>query len=163
MARPKKTWDDVKQELRTCVSKQPGGCWLWTGPRFNHGAGRIHYGGRQHQAHRLAWYALTGKWPDRVYQICRDPLCVSPHHLRGSTKYRKRGDPPKKVDPKMTMLVGMTGGTVSHLTVEPYRGEKRTTLCGRKASTVNMSNAVLSVLPLCASCESKIKIDTRPD
>ena len=165
MSRPRKTWADVRHELRTKV--RPGGstgCLLWTGPTFNHGAGRVHFDGRQHQAHRLVWYAMTGQWPDQVRQTCKNPLCISPRHLVAPRRTeREEAEPPRLVSFKDVVLVGLTGGQVAHLTAEPYRaGESRLALCGQKATTVTMPDSVLAVLPLCKVCKTKIDPQTLP-
>lgn len=64
----------------------PGGCWLWTAARNNHGYGVIRVGGRGGRlwlAHRLSW--LLHHWPIPqglcILHQCDVPACTNPAHL----------------------------------------------------------------------------------
>lgn len=66
-----------------------GECWMWTGPRFTNGYGRIYVPGlgRKVSAHRVAWVVAHGSIPAAavVLHECDTPLCVNPAHLRLGT------------------------------------------------------------------------------
>lgn len=59
-----------------------GDCWLWTG-YVKLGYGRVTYGGRTWQAHRLAWEMEHGPVPTglELDHLCRRKNCVRPSHL----------------------------------------------------------------------------------
>lgn len=67
------------------------GCWLWTGARFQRGAGptrvltygQFYYGNHLGPAHRFAWEVTHGPIPDGllVCHHCDVMHCVRPEHL----------------------------------------------------------------------------------
>lgn len=63
------------------------GCWIWTGPVFNHGYGHfsITHGSAKWvtTAHRASYIMSHGEIPDGMYVChrCDKPLCVNPAHL----------------------------------------------------------------------------------
>jgi hypothetical protein len=61
------------------------GCWLWTGPKNNHGYGRV---GPNLYVHRLAYEQLVGQIPDglQLDHLCNVRHCVNPAHLEPVTK-----------------------------------------------------------------------------
>ena len=63
-----------------------GPCWVWTAGRIPEGYGRFgRIMGRTHNAHRVAWWLTTGKWPDQmVLHKCNGGHlgCVCPYHLK---------------------------------------------------------------------------------
>lgn len=66
------------------VRKDPGGCWLWTGPTDNRGYGRATVRRRTVMlAHRAAWLITLGELEDDrcVLHRCDTPKCVNPAHL----------------------------------------------------------------------------------
>ena len=73
------------------VTKQPDGCWIWTGARTDRGYGQLFVGGRMVYAHRFAWELLVGPIPagQKLGQwSCLpepDRVCVNPAHLRLAT------------------------------------------------------------------------------
>jgi hypothetical protein len=106
MPRPTKTWREVLDELRTNYEVDPKtGCWIWTGATFEHGAGRICYQGKAHQAHRLQWHALTNEWPEKVRRACGNAACISPRHLRAPRKAGAKQSLPNGGDGTVKMTV----------------------------------------------------------
>lgn len=75
-------------------TKRPDGdgqdeCWLWTGTRDGDGYGRIHWRGRDQQAHRMALQLRLGR-DLRADEVTRhratcSKLCVRPTHLQPGT------------------------------------------------------------------------------
>jgi hypothetical protein len=67
----------------------PSACWLWTGTQDGDGYGRICFGGREHQAHRVALELYIGRKLERheVTRHGRDcsRLCVRGSHLQPGT------------------------------------------------------------------------------
>ncbi len=65
------------------------GCWRWTGGTFGTGYGQIGIGSRtdnsarQVSVHRVVYEHYFGKIPDNltIDHLCRNKLCVNPHHL----------------------------------------------------------------------------------
>src|SRR5688572_27417853 len=67
------------------VTKQPGGCWMWTGEQNPNGYGRFYLrgDGRKFLAHRFS-YGLAHGFVERrtdLDHLCRTRLCVNPEHL----------------------------------------------------------------------------------
>jgi len=58
-------------------------CWLWTSLRNKQGYGQIHFRGRWHRAHRLAWTLTHGPIPEGLWVLhrCDNPPCCNPAHL----------------------------------------------------------------------------------
>ena len=58
-------------------------CWIWQAAKNRKGFGVAVIGGKQQQAHRIAWALEHGRIPDGqfVRQSCRNPTCVNPEHL----------------------------------------------------------------------------------
>lgn len=59
------------------------GCTVWTGAQDQNGYGRLHFGGRQARAHRVAFELATGVAPGAlmVCHSCDNPGCCNPAHL----------------------------------------------------------------------------------
>lgn len=84
---PPRFWSKVRPDAST-------GCWLWTGPLFKHGYGRLCCNkarGRRRGtefAHRIAYEALIGPVPPGLeldHFRCDRRSCVNPAHLRPVT------------------------------------------------------------------------------
>jgi hypothetical protein len=68
-------------------------CHTWTGCADRKGYGGFKWRGAKVWAHRWICAAVNGPIPSRrdVDHVCRNPSCVNPAHLRGSTPRKNRG------------------------------------------------------------------------
>jgi transcriptional regulator with XRE-family HTH domain len=79
----------LEQRFWSHVSKQAGGCWLWSGSVTPHGYGRFSLGPTRVQlAHIFAYRLAHGPLlPGQVLtNQCWHPACVNPEHWQVSTK-----------------------------------------------------------------------------
>ena len=78
-----------RDEFWAMVDQAPGrdACWLRTGRRHEFGYGRLHYGGAEWYAHRVAWTLVHGEIGPgiQIMRRCRAPACVRPDHLFRAT------------------------------------------------------------------------------
>ena len=60
-----------------------GDCWLWSHSKTRSGYGRVHWNGKVHPAHRVAYELAKGTIPEGYYvcHACDTPLCCNPDHL----------------------------------------------------------------------------------
>lgn len=72
-------WTKVQADTRN-----PDGCWLWTGGTDGHGYAIIWHNNKARGANRVAWELRNGKPfpPDLLAcHTCDNPLCVRPDHI----------------------------------------------------------------------------------
>ena len=69
------------------VTRDPSGCWLWTGAISDNGYGSFHNGHRTVGAHRYSFEHYVGPIPDGLVldHLCRVTNCVNPAHLEPVT------------------------------------------------------------------------------
>jgi len=83
----------VRWRLERHITKDPSGCWLWTGFITPDGYGRISIKRRDWAAHRAVWYLIRGEEiPDDLvaHHTCGVKHCVNPDHLEPMTPRRHR-------------------------------------------------------------------------
>jgi len=67
-------------------SSPVGGCLIWSGAVNKDGYGKAWFQGRSVSAHRLAFLAANGRWPDDLaLHTCDTPACVNADHLYDGT------------------------------------------------------------------------------
>lgn len=74
----------IAERIKSRVSVNERGCWIWNGPIFKDGYGAI--GIRRtgaHRAHRVSYSTFVGPIPDGLWVLhrCDTPACVNPEHL----------------------------------------------------------------------------------
>lgn len=82
----------LPKELAERVAILSNGCWIWQGGVMPTGYGRIHWGGKAHYAHRVAYELSVGPIPPgfEVDHLCYTRLCVRPDHLEAVTPRENR-------------------------------------------------------------------------
>lgn len=117
----------LSERIWSKVDKGDGsGCWLWTGPKNNHGYGvlrlvRVPGAKRRGEfAHRLAWEITHGA-PSAlcVLHRCDTPACVRPEHLFEGTKRDNSRDMVAKGRQKHGPCIGNAGLGNSSAKVTP--------------------------------------------
>jgi len=70
------------------LSKDGGGCWLWTAAANAAGYGVMRVRMRMLRAHRVSYELHVGTIPDGLMldHLCRNTLCVNPAHLEPVTQ-----------------------------------------------------------------------------
>ncbi|HYW90471.1 MAG TPA: HNH endonuclease signature motif containing protein [Chloroflexota bacterium] len=77
----------IERFWRSIVCDLTSECWIWVGPVFSTGYGRIYIGGTNVQAHRFAYQLLVGPLDPRLVidHLCNVRSCVRPDHLEQKT------------------------------------------------------------------------------
>ena len=68
-----------------------GGCHVWQRATNSRGYGVVWYDGRLRLAHRVAFRAAHGRWPDAdsvTDHVCNNKRCVNADHLRELTNWQ---------------------------------------------------------------------------
>jgi len=61
-------------------------CLVWTAARHPKGYGRFAFQGKNHLAHRVAWFLEHGEWPSLdLDHLCENTGCVNVEHLEDVT------------------------------------------------------------------------------
>jgi HNH endonuclease len=123
-------------EARVVRSRQPNGCWLWTGGRYGAGYGALWSGGVQHAVHRLSYEHYVGPIP-AGFQIdhvrsrgCASRLCVNPAHLEAVTQKENilRSDCPSATNARKTHC--KRGHSLADALI--IQGKRRCRTCNRE-------------------------------
>jgi hypothetical protein len=77
------------------------GCWRWAAAKSSDGYGAVWWGGRQQNAHRVAFELFVGPIPagHSIGHLCDLPDCVNPEHLHVLTP-RQRFESKRTLDPE---------------------------------------------------------------
>jgi hypothetical protein len=70
-------------------------CLIWNGARrgYDDSYGAIWFEGRPRRVHRVAWFLLTGQWPELdLLHECNRRLCCQIAHLREGTHAENMAD-----------------------------------------------------------------------
>jgi len=69
------------------IPEPNSGCWLWLGPMGKNGYGTVRLGKMATSAQSASYIAHFGAVPSglEVDHLCRNPICVNPHHLEAVT------------------------------------------------------------------------------
>lgn len=92
------------QRFMKHVSKDPNGCWNWTGCKNRTGYGGFlvrsneHRQGRRELAHRVSYELFKGPIPKGkfVCHLCDNTSCVNPDHVWAGTNVDNMGDMKRK-------------------------------------------------------------------
>lgn len=95
MSRPQMTIAGFWETIRVGDESE---CWLWTGPVWHFGHGRLWMNGRARWAHRMVWELTKGPIPADmcVCHHCDVPACCNPAHLFLGTKGDNNRDRSRK-------------------------------------------------------------------
>ena len=86
----------LKQRLQKHSQRQ-GRCRVWVGAVDKDGYGKIQFQGKNHMAHRVAFFHYHGRWPvAQVLHRCDNPPCIAKAHLFEGTDTDNKADKMQK-------------------------------------------------------------------
>lgn len=134
------------------VSKEPSGCWRWTGTINNHGYGHFWYLGKVCRVHRVSLILAGVEVPDGmdVDHTCRNRWCVNPEHLRVVTERVnaiENNGSPLAVNAKKTHCPHGHPYSPENTALVPTTGPKGTPLMSRACLTCYPWHWKLAIVP----------------
>lgn len=73
--------DALPVRIASKIRVAGNGCWIWIAALNTQGYGEVYYRQdtkRTWLAHRLVYFLLTGRLPERLHHRCHTPACVNP-------------------------------------------------------------------------------------
>lgn len=119
-------------------------CWIWTGAKNADGYGRLHFGGKADQAHRVAWQLKHGAIPHGKvirHKVCDNPPCVNPAHLLLGSRADNVRDAVEKrrhVHGERSRSARLTEEQVADMRMRFRNGDSRYSLAARFGVTHRM-------------------------
>lgn len=97
---------NLEQKLRSKITEDSNGCWVWHGSKTSKGYGRFYTQGVCIWTHRLSYELFIGPIPEGldIDHLCRVPACCNPTHLEPVTRQENtlRGTGPTAINAKKT-------------------------------------------------------------
>lgn len=128
------------------VFEDKGPCWIWQGPPKADGYGQFWRNGTVKYAHRVALDLLGIVIPEGMDadHMCRNRICVSPHHLRAVTErinaIENNDSPFAKYARRTTCKYGHDITSPGNVALMACKGPKGTPMLTRNCLTCTPSN-----------------------